>query len=104
MGDRERRRHVQLMPDYMAGWPLWTVGRLTAPASLGLSEALAARLADWNELFQEHFSWDDGWRNPDARARFAAEAPRLLRDLRRELPDDEVELDDWTQSAVSGSG
>ncbi|MDP5182645.1 hypothetical protein QOZ88_08330 [Blastococcus sp. BMG 814] len=103
MENRQARRHVRLMTDYGAAWPLWTVGP-THPATLGLSEALTARLTTWNQLFQEHFHWDDGWRDPDARARFAAEGPRLLRDLRRELPDDEVELDDWTQSGAPGQG
>jgi hypothetical protein len=99
----EQRRHVRLMTDYGAEWPLWTVG-MAAPGELGLSSALTARLASWNELFQEHFHWDDGWRDQDARARFAAEGPRLLRDLRRELPDAEVEYDDWTRSEVSDPG
>ncbi|MGY1718710.1 hypothetical protein ACI8AG_06665 [Blastococcus sp. SYSU DS0552] len=103
MENGQGRRHVRLMTDYGAEWPLWTVG-LTDPGRLGLSEELTARLAAWNELFQEHFHWDGGWRDPDARARFAAEGPRLLRDLRRELPDDEVEFDDWTQSGVFGPG
>ncbi|TYP90686.1 hypothetical protein BD833_101404 [Blastococcus xanthinilyticus] len=92
------------MTDYMAAWPLWIDHGLTTPAALGLSAALTARLAAWNELFQEHFHWNGGWRDPDARARFAADGPQLLRDLRRELPDDEVELDDWTQEEVSDPG
>ncbi|WP_346619112.1 hypothetical protein [Blastococcus montanus] len=90
------------MTDYGAGSPLWTDGGNTDPAELGVSAALAARLDEWNELFQEHFHWDGGWRDAGARARFAAEGPRLLRDLQRELPEAEVELDDWTQDGVFG--
>ncbi|MEX5720012.1 hypothetical protein [Geodermatophilus maliterrae] len=89
---------VKLMPDYGAAWPLWGGGGMCDAEELGLSPALAARLRAWQDLFDEHFSYDGGWDGPSAQERFATLARQLVRDLEAELPGTTVVLDDWTGS------
>jgi hypothetical protein len=83
------------MSDYSAGWPLWTGGGLTSPGDWELSPALLERLQAWDDLFDQHFHWDKGWRDGAARRAYHHDAPRLVRDLERELPAATVELDLW---------
>ena len=87
---------LRLSPDYSAPSPVWSDHGCVGLGDLGISPALATRLDAWNELFQEHFRYDSGWDGPAARAEFATQAYRLLRDLRAELDPTEVVLEDWT--------
>ena len=86
---------VRLMSDYGAGWPLWAENGLTAASDWELSPALMERLQAWDDLFDGHFHWDRGWRDGGARDAYHRDAPRLLRDLERELPHANVELHLW---------
>src|SRR3954453_14226356 len=98
MADRQR---VKLMSDYGAGWPLWcTPEGLLDPESLVLSAMLVADLRAWQDLFEQDFHWDHGWRTLEAEARYARVASDLLYRLRRELgPAVDVTLDAWPVSA-----
>lgn len=88
---------VKLMSDYSAGWPLWSAQEgLLAPDSLLLSAQLTADLRAWQELFEQDFHWDHGWRTVEAEVRYSRLAPELLHRLRRELgPTVHVSLDAW---------
>jgi hypothetical protein len=85
------------MTDYSAGWPLWAAGEgLLAPDAFALSATLTADLYAWQDLFENEFHWDSGWRTPEAEARYARAAPQLLHRLRQELgPAASVTLDAW---------
>jgi hypothetical protein len=91
------KRRVKLMSDYSAGWPLWSADEgLLAPDAFSLSASLAADLRAWQDLFEDEFHWDRGWRTLEAEARYARTGPDLLHRLRRELgPAVLVTLDAW---------
>lgn len=93
---RERLARIALTTDYSAPTPLWSDAGWRPHADMGLTPPLLARLEAWNDLFQEHYHWDGGWRDAQARASFAALSHHLVRDLERELDPTEVVLDDWT--------
>jgi hypothetical protein len=90
-------RMVKLMSDYSAGWPLWSANEgLLAPDALSLSAPLAADLRAWQDLFEDEFHWDRGWRTLEAEARYALAGLELLHRLRRELgPAVHVTLNAW---------
>ena len=98
---RGRPALIRLATDYSAPTPLWSDAGGLDYAELGLTPPLAARLAAWNDLFQDHYRWDGGWQDAQARASFAALAHRLVRDLEHELDPTEVVLDDWTGTVQS---
>ena len=87
-------RRVRLMPDYSAEWPLWTDGMISG-ATLGLSPDLQRALQEWATFFDAHFHHERGWDAPTHRTAFAHHGHELLWWLRAELPDLEVEYDDW---------
>ena len=86
---------VRLTSDYGAGWPLWVEDGLTDRSDWELSPQLVERLQAWDDLFARHFHWDEGWRDAAARDAYHRDAPRLVRDLERELPHATVELHLW---------
>ena len=58
-------------------WPFLLAG-LLAPDALSLSASLAADLRAWQDLFEDAFHWDSGWRTLEAEARNARAASRSL--------------------------
>ena len=60
---------LQLSPDYMAEWPLWSAsdGGMVDAERLRLSEGLTRRIAFWNEHFQQGYRYDrePGWKTPE---------------------------------------
>jgi hypothetical protein len=93
-------QQVTLMSDYGADWPLWSPPEgLLAPEAFSLSAGLVTDLHAWQDLFEQQFHWDHGWRTPEAEARYAQAAPQLLHRLRRELgPTVHVTLNTWPVS------
>ncbi len=88
---------VLLFADYSAGSPLFIDGVLVPRedmARLGLDDAIANRLVDWQRLFDENYSADCGaWTDRDARDDWYAESELLIVEVRRQLALVEVELD-----------
>jgi hypothetical protein len=89
------RISVMLSPDYSAELPLW--GQRWE--ALRLDPALQSALADWQLHFDEHFHHDRGWTGASARDTWAAEAEKLIRRLRRALPESVLlDVDLWPLS------
>jgi len=58
--------------------------------------SLTADLRAWQDLFENEFHRDHGWRTPEAEARYARAAPELRHRLRQELGSTvNVTLDAW---------
>ncbi|MGH3326752.1 MAG: hypothetical protein ACRDPT_02960 [Streptomycetales bacterium] len=89
------------MSDYGADWPLWE-GGMIGPEDLDLSAGLAADLKAWQDLFEDYFHWESGWRTPEAKERYARDADTLLNRLREELgPGFDVQPDAWPVNSRS---
>ncbi|MEH0986267.1 hypothetical protein [Micromonospora sp. CPCC 205556] len=90
------RRHLRLMSDYGAGWPLWDAQGAVDPSAFDISPALTRRLQAWQEHFEEHFHYDTGWQSTEDAAVYAEEGKTLRRLLAIEIGwRADVELDLW---------
>ena len=78
------RRELRIFCDYGAEWPLWEIGMI-CPEDYGISQPLAARLAKWNEQFQENLHWEKGWQNGFDDAGWNRRGQELARDVQREV-------------------
>lgn len=84
------------MSDYSASWPLWGREGQLSPDDFNLPEDLVTRLEGWQELFEERFHYDRGWRSPEDATAYAAEGRQLQHLLTREIGEwAHVELDLW---------
>src|SRR5262245_10970519 len=75
---------IRLSPDYSAPLPLW--GQGCVPWQLTkFTPELLDRLAAWQSEFDDNFQWETGWRSPEIRDHWAAQAEKLAADVRAEL-------------------
>ncbi len=84
----KRRRGVRLMCDYHAEWPIWFDASTDGPSldpELDLPEALVADLEAWQEHFDSHMHYENGWDTPSAATWYAQEGERLRRLLEAEI-------------------
>jgi hypothetical protein len=87
-------RVIGLMSDYSTV-PLWSGGNISIEW-LELSPELEGAILAWDQLFQTHFHWDDGWRDLAARAEYARLGPVLRDRLAVEIAEfGVVELNMW---------
>jgi hypothetical protein len=95
----DTRPVVTLMSDYSCGWPLWARGSLddASAEALGLSEELAHDLLELQDVFDAGFHWERGWQRAGDEERYARLAVDTWYRLKRELHDQDVdvEIDLW---------
>jgi hypothetical protein len=70
------------MPEYGVDVPLFPQSDFTVAL---VPEELMSKLMRWHEVFEENFHWENGWRSPEVRDRWAADAVPLEAELRLAL-------------------
>ena len=78
------QRLLRIFCDYGAEWPLWEHG-MQVPEDYALSDALSARVSQWNDQFQENMHWDRGWSMGFDEQQWMQAGLRLTKDVQREL-------------------
>lgn len=73
---------LRFMPEYGTRVPLFPRSDFTDAL---VPEELMSKLIRWQEDFLENFHWEDGWRSPDVRDRWAVDAVSLASELRQAL-------------------
>lgn len=87
---------VRLMSRYSAPSPVWTQeGCLADPSVLGLPPRLVTEMLEWQQFFDAHVHWDEGWDSRDARTWCTAEGEHLHSRLQAQLPAQRVVLGLW---------
>ena len=86
------RRVIRLFPDYSRRYPLWEnstptwdVGYTTGPEDYGLSEQLAADLAEWQSFWETHADPFDGWDDDANQQKWLCEGRSLTKRLSDEV-------------------
>lgn len=88
------------MSDYGVGRPLWDDHGATAPSAFDVPVELAARLRAWQDHFEEHFHFENGWRSAQDATVYVEQGKELQRLLTKELGRSAcVELDLWPVAA-----
>ena len=92
------------MNEYSVDWPFWGVHQEVGPCADDdplLPATTTGAVRAWAAQFNELYSWESGWPNKDIALAHELEAHRLLEDVQRSLPDDQVVLQYWEKNARS---
>ena len=94
---------IRLFPDWGHRWSLWRVGSI-APGALGLSETLAADLAEWTRIWQEELDpvFEVKWETEEAGWRWIQRGHELATRLQAELGEGFIVRSRFDQYAPPG--
>lgn len=76
---------ISIAPDYGASLPLWPGQKAGDPEEF-LPQELLSRLSDWQQYWESHHDYPQGWDSEEARSSWESDGAILVSDIRAALP------------------